>query len=163
MRVAFASMAWKTDSTSLGELEMTRSTSDVAACRSSASRNSLLSRATSDSESSAGDRRLLRVFGAFRPFGLSALWSCALAGLRPALDGFFIASTRGWERGIVAGHSNTGHGTRARPTLSRAAARPAPTTRRQTHPAAFLGRFSPLLEAEYISDVADAGLRALAT
>ena len=33
----------------------------------------------------------------------------------------------------------------------------------QTHPAAFLGRFSPLLEAEYISDVADAGLRTLAT
>jgi hypothetical protein len=31
------------------------------------------------------------------------------------------------------------------------------------HPAAFLGRFSPLLEAEYIGDVADAGLRALAT
>jgi hypothetical protein len=34
--------------------------------------------------------------------------------------------------------------------------------RRQTHPAAFLGRFSPLLEAEHLSDVADAGLRALA-
>jgi hypothetical protein len=33
----------------------------------------------------------------------------------------------------------------------------------QTHPAAFLGRFSPLLEAEYLNDVADAGLRALAT
>jgi hypothetical protein len=27
----------------------------------------------------------------------------------------------------------------------------------------FLGRFSPLLETEYLSDVADAGLRALAT
>jgi hypothetical protein len=36
------------------------------------------------------------------------------------------------------------------------------STRRRMHPAAFLGRFSPLLEAEYLSDVA-AGLRALAT
>jgi hypothetical protein len=35
-------------------------------------------------------------------------------------------------------------------------------TRRQTHPTAFLGRFSSLLEAEYISDVADACLRTLA-
>ena len=32
--------------------------------------------------------------------------------------------------------------------------------RRQTHPAAFLGQFSRLLEAEYLSDVADAGLMA---
>jgi hypothetical protein len=38
-----------------------------------------------------------------------------------------------------------------------------PSLRRQTHPAAFLERFSPLLEAEYLSDVADAGLTALAT
>jgi hypothetical protein len=39
---------------------------------------------------------------------------------------------------------------------------PVLSLRRQTHPAAFLGRFSPLLEADYLSDVADAGLRALA-
>ena len=39
---------------------------------------------------------------------------------------------------------------------SRASAPHVLSLRRQTHPAAFLGRFSPLLEAEYISDVADA-------
>ena len=38
---------------------------------------------------------------------------------------------------------------------SRASAPHVLSLRRQTHPAAFLGRFSPLLEAEYISDVAD--------
>jgi hypothetical protein len=49
-------------------------------------------------------------------------------------------------------------------TRSRAAAAlRSPVVLRQTHPAAFLARFSPLLEAEYISDVADVGLRALAT
>src|SRR5215469_6122377 len=37
MRVAFSSMAWNTDSRSPGELEMTRSTSEVAASRSDAS------------------------------------------------------------------------------------------------------------------------------
>ncbi len=37
MRTAFANMAWKTGSSAPDELEMTRSTSAVAACRSSAS------------------------------------------------------------------------------------------------------------------------------
>jgi len=105
--------------------DVTWSTSDVAVCCSNASRNSRLSRATSDSELSAAERRLLRVFGAFRPFGLSALRGRALAGVWPALELLFIASTRMSAQGIVAGHSNTGHGTRAHPTLSRAAARPA--------------------------------------
>jgi Adenylate and Guanylate cyclase catalytic domain len=118
------------------DLEMTCSTSDVAVCCSNASRNSRLSRATSDSELSAAERRLLRVFGAFRPFDLSALRGRAPAGLWPALERLFIASTRMSAQGIVAGHNNTGHGTRAHPTLSRAAARPA--HRRQTHPAASL-------------------------
>ena len=33
MRVAFASIAWKTKPSSPGELEMTLSTSEVAVCR----------------------------------------------------------------------------------------------------------------------------------
>ena len=37
MRIAFSSMAWNTGSSSPGELEMTRSTSEVAVCCSSAS------------------------------------------------------------------------------------------------------------------------------
>ena len=40
MRVAFSNMVWNTGSNSPGELEMTRSTSDVAVCCSSASVNS---------------------------------------------------------------------------------------------------------------------------
>jgi hypothetical protein len=139
---------------------MTCSTSDVAVCCSNASRNSRLSRATSDSELSAAERRLLRVFGAFRPFGLSALRGRALAGVWPALERLFIASTRMSAQGIVAGHSNTGHGTRAHPTLSRAAARPAQphrrvvfswrSTRRQTHPAASLRASRPCWKAGYV-------------
>ena len=39
-----------------------------------------------------------------------ALLDRALAGLPPAREGFFIASTHGWERGIVAGPESTGHG-----------------------------------------------------
>ena len=44
MRVAFASMAWNTGSKSPGDELMTRSTSAVAVCCSSDSRNSLSSR-----------------------------------------------------------------------------------------------------------------------
>ena len=44
MRVAFSSMAWNTGSSSPGELLMTRSTSEVAVCCSSASLVSLNSR-----------------------------------------------------------------------------------------------------------------------
>ena len=44
MRVAFASMAWNTGSSSPGELEMTCSTSEVAVCCCSDSRSSLSSR-----------------------------------------------------------------------------------------------------------------------
>jgi hypothetical protein len=98
-----------------------------------------------------------------RPPGFNALLGSALAGLPPALERLFIASTRMSAQGIVAGHSNTGHGTRAHPTLSRAAARPRsqPATANASGglPEAILA----LLEADYLSDVADAGLRALAT
>jgi hypothetical protein len=187
MRVAFSKIASKTGCKAPGDELMTRKISAVAVCCSTASCKPRLSWATSDSESSADDRRLLRGLGVFRPFGFKALRKRALAGVWPALDGFFIASTRGWEWGIVARPGSTGHGTRARPKgdylnsvirmrASRGPARVQPcpqprqrvvlsnphhtgSTRRQTHPATFLGRFSPLLEAEYLSDVADAGLR----
>ena len=43
-------------------------------------------------------------------FSFSALLGRALAGLLPAREGFFIASTHRWERGIVAGPESTGHG-----------------------------------------------------
>jgi hypothetical protein len=44
-------------------------------------------------------------------FSFDALLNRALAGLPPALEGFFIASNPyGWERGIVAGLESTGHG-----------------------------------------------------
>src|SRR5271155_5725534 len=49
-------------------------------------------------------------FGTVSGFSFNDLLGCALAGLPPALEGFFIASTRGWERGIVAGPESTGHG-----------------------------------------------------
>jgi hypothetical protein len=72
---------------------------------------------------------------------------------------------------MVAGQSGTDHGTRARPngdhlssvaytslTRSRANAvlRSHASARRKTHPAPFLGRFSPLLGC-VPSDAADAG------
>ena len=47
MRVAFASMAWNTGSSSPGELEMTCSTSEVAVCCSSASESSRVRACTS--------------------------------------------------------------------------------------------------------------------
>jgi hypothetical protein len=47
MRVAFASMAWNTGSSSLGELDMTRRTSEVAVCRSKASESSAVRARTS--------------------------------------------------------------------------------------------------------------------
>src|SRR5215813_4726314 len=47
MRTAFSSMAWNTGSNSPGELEMTRSTSEVAVCCSSASVSSRVRACTS--------------------------------------------------------------------------------------------------------------------
>ena len=47
MRVAFSSMVWNTGSSSPGELEMTRSTSEVAVCCSSASDSSRVRACTS--------------------------------------------------------------------------------------------------------------------
>src|SRR5215471_5197849 len=48
MRVAFCSMAWNTDFNSPGDELITRKTSEVATCCSSASFNSRWRRATSD-------------------------------------------------------------------------------------------------------------------
>ena len=154
---------------------MTLSRSAVAACCSSASFSSRVSRTTS-AWAPGGEPRRVTALDALRPFAVNALRGPALAALPPALEGLFIASARMAGTSILAGHSNTGHGTARMATSeqryayaaqSRAAASPAQprqaTFQRQTHPAAFLGRFSPILEAEYLSDVADAGLRALAT
>jgi hypothetical protein len=71
-----------------------------------------------------------------RPLRFTALRGRALAGLPPALEGFFIASVPAWERGIVAGPESTGHGPRA-PN-----ARPA--HRLQTYPEASLRVSRPI-------------------
>ena len=70
---------------------------------------SRVSRTTSVSRPAAQELRGPTALRALRPLGFNALSGCALAGLPPALEGFFIASAHGWERGIVAGHSTTGH------------------------------------------------------
>jgi hypothetical protein len=90
-------------------------------CCASASSRSRVSRATSvwPRDERPGDT----ASGALPPFPFNALRGRALAGVWPALERLFIACTR--MSCIVVGHSNTGHGTRAHPTLSRAAARPA--------------------------------------
>ena len=121
MRVAFSKMDWKTRS-SLPEGELiTASTSEVAACCSNASFSSRVSRATSVSRAGAAPR-WDRALGALRPFvfnvgtgrvssgnllalmsyqamerGPSAFLGRALAGLPPALEGFFIAFAPGNE------------------------------------------------------------------
>jgi hypothetical protein len=81
------------------------------------------------------------------------------AGLWPALERLFIASTRMSAQGIVAGQSSTDHGTRACLTLCLAAHALAATPARRSQPAAIirgrpdgepssglLARFSPYLE-----------------
>jgi hypothetical protein len=65
---------------------------------------SRVSRATSVSRPAAQELRGPTALRVLRPLGFNALPGSALAGLPPALEGFFIASTHGWERGIVAGH-----------------------------------------------------------
>ena len=61
MRVAFSSMVWNTGCSSPGELEMTRSTSEVAVCCSSASASSLrqLGRVRASPNSACGRTRAL--------------------------------------------------------------------------------------------------------
>ena len=100
IRVAFASIVWKTGSSSLGVVEITRSTSDVAVCRSSASCNSLVSRAISVSWSAAGEPRRSVVFRSLRRFSVAGPRRCALAGLPPALERRFIAFT--WARDMAS-------------------------------------------------------------
>ena len=103
-------------------------------------------------------------FGALRCFSVTALRRRALTGWPPALERLFIASARSSEGGIVAGDSSTGHGmARGRPsgqryayaslTWSRAGAASTGRPDGKRIPAAFQGRFSPLLEAEYLSEV----------
>ena len=108
-RVALAKIVSRTLSRFPAELEIIRRTSAVAACCPSASSRSRVSRATSVSWPAGAEPRRGMALGALRPLGFNALLGSALAGLPPALEGFFIASAHGWERGIVAGHSTTGH------------------------------------------------------
>ena len=84
MRVAFSKMDWKTRS-SLPEGELiTASTSEVAACCSSASFSSRISRATSASWSAAAELRRRADLGSLRRFAVTALRSRVLTGLPPA-------------------------------------------------------------------------------
>jgi len=48
--------------------------------------------------------------GVLWALGFNALRRRTLTGLPLALEDLFIASTHGWERGIVAGPESTGHG-----------------------------------------------------
>jgi len=134
---------------------MTFSTSAVAACCSRASSRSRVSRATSVWP--RDERPRDTALGALPPFRLNALRGRALAGLWPALERLFIASTRMSAQGIVACQSSTDHGTRACLTLCLAAHALAATPARRSQPAAIgpdgepssslLARFSPLLES----------------
>jgi hypothetical protein len=127
-------------------------------CCAGASSRSRVSRATSvwPRDERPGDT----ASGALPPFPFNALRGRALAGVWPALERLFIACTR--MSCIVVGHSNTGQGPCA-PNAVPCGCTPCAATperpvafslRQQTRPAAFLRRFSPLLEAEYLSDVA---------
>jgi hypothetical protein len=58
---------------------------------------SRVSRTTSVSRLAAQELRGPTALRALRPLGFNALRRCAMAGLPPALEGFFIASTHGWE------------------------------------------------------------------
>jgi hypothetical protein len=154
---------------------MTLSRSAVAACCSCASFSLRVSRATS-AWAPGGEPRRVTALDALRPFTVNALRGRALAGLPPALERLFIASARRLRRRHRSGSQK--HRPWDRPNsdcptalcvcepqaVPRGCSPAQPrqpvvlslSTRRQTHPAAFLGRFSPLLEAEYISDVTDA-------
>jgi hypothetical protein len=58
---------------------------------------SRVSRTTSVSRPAAQELRGRTALRALRPLGFNALSGSALAGLPPALEGFFIASAHGWE------------------------------------------------------------------
>jgi hypothetical protein len=59
---------------------------------------------------------------ALRPFGFNAFLDRASAGLLPALERFFIASTRTLTKGIVAVQDSNGHGCLNSATCIRAGA-----------------------------------------
>ena len=94
MRVAFSNMARKTCSSSPGEEPMTFSTSEVAACCSSAWLSSRVSRATSVS-SAAGKNWDVYAFGALRRFGSGVFRRRPLVGSPTVLERRFIASPVG--------------------------------------------------------------------
>jgi hypothetical protein len=80
MRTALPNMVVNTGSSSLGDLEMTLSTSEVADNCSTVSSRSRVSRATSVSLLEAERRRLRAAFGAASRFALIVFF--AFAGLR---------------------------------------------------------------------------------
>src|SRR6516162_2383268 len=81
-RVAFASIALNTDSSSPGELEMTLRTSEVAACCSSASSRSRVRWSSCFCRSAALGLRRRAAVGALLRLGFVVLPCCAFAGLR---------------------------------------------------------------------------------
>jgi hypothetical protein len=89
-RVADANGVLKIDSKSPGELEITRSTSEVAVCCSSASCNSRLI-CTTSVFAAPPDVRLLVAFVGARPFDFDDLERRGLACLPLALERRFIA------------------------------------------------------------------------
>src|SRR5262249_53249960 len=90
--VAFARIAWKIGSRLREEELITVSTSAVAACCSSASLRSRVSRATFVSLPAAGERRPRVAFGA------NVLRRCVLASLPPILERRFNCSPEARER-----------------------------------------------------------------
>ena len=108
IRIALANKALKTGSSSPGELDMTRNTSVVAACCSSASSRSRLYSATCSLTLAAGDRRWRVDFGALPPLGAAALRLRALVGFLLALERRRIAHPKGlglrrFSKSITAG------------------------------------------------------------
>jgi hypothetical protein len=97
------------------DLLMTLSTSAVADCCRSAWSRSQVIRATSVCWPACDEMRWVVALNTLRPVRFNALLARTLAGLPPALEGFFMPLLMGWERGIVAGPEGTGHGSSAVP------------------------------------------------
>src|SRR6266566_5397405 len=82
MRTAFASMVWKTGSSSPGEVEMTRSTSDVAVCCSRASASSRVRALTCSCRSARVELAGRAAVGPSLRVGFVVLLCGVFAGLR---------------------------------------------------------------------------------
>src|SRR5260221_2234646 len=82
MRVALSSMAWNTGSTSPGEVEMMRSTSEVAVCCSRASASSRVRALTCSCRSARVELAGRASVGVLLRLGFVVLACCAFAGLR---------------------------------------------------------------------------------